>query len=250
MYLNTPSIFRNIPPVTLNLLILNVLIFIVMALSPAVDFTLTKRLSLFYFTSPNFAPWQLITYMFLHGSFGHLFFNMFALLMFGSTIERCMGSARFLFYYITCGIFAALVQMGVFAFMIHNLEAIINDSELSAYAQSLGFPPPGGVYLPPEAISLYHYVNTPMLGASGAVYGVLLAFGFLFPNAPIYLFFIPIPIKAKWLIIGYFVLELVYGVSDTASGVAHFAHLGGMIFGFLMLLYWKKKGVFSNRWFF
>ena len=89
-----------------------------------------------------------------------------------------------------------------------------------------------------------------MLGASGAIYGVLLAFGFLFPNAPVYLFFIPIPIKAKWLIIGYFVLELVYGISDTASGVAHFAHLGGMIFGFLLLVYWKKKGVFSNHWFF
>lgn len=250
MYLNNSSFFRNIPPVTLNLLILNVLIYIVMALSPAIDLTLTRRCALFYFTSPNFMPWELITYMFLHGSFGHLFFNMFALLMFGTTIERTMGSARFLFFYLTCGICAALVQTGVFAVMIHRLTEIIADPELCDYAAALGFPPPADVYLPTEAVSLYYYVNTPMLGASGAIYGVLLAFGFLFPNAPVYLFFIPIPIKAKWLIIGYFVLELVYGISDTASGVAHFAHLGGMIFGFLMLVYWKKKGVFSNHWFF
>lgn len=257
MYYGQQSFFRNIPPVVLNLLILNILMWAFMALSPVADRVLTKYLALYYFTSPTFHPWQLITYMFLHGGFGHLFFNMFALFIFGRTIERTMGSARFLFYYLTCGVCAALVQMGVFAFMIHNLEQVIGNPDLcrdliaangyidySIYPESLV-----NAYYP-ELVKLYQFVNTPLVGASGAIYGVLLAFGFLFPNVPVYLFFIPIPIKAKWLIIGYFVLELAYGVGGSADGVAHFAHLGGMIFGFLMLLYWKKKGVFNNHWFF
>lgn len=108
----------------------------------------------------------------------------------------------------------------------------------------------GRNYSMPELGALNAYVNTPLVGASGAVYGVLLAFGFLYPNQPVYLMFVPIPIKAKWLVMGYFVIEFVSGISTSADGVAHFAHLGGMVFGFLLLLYWKKKGVFNNRWFF
>lgn len=250
------SIFRNIPQVTLNLLILNTLIWLFMALIPAADQVLTRNLALFYFSSPGFQPFQLISYMFLHGSFGHLFFNMFALFMFGGTIERTMGSARFLFYYLTCGICAALVQMGVFAYVINGIENTIADPQLCREAIDQGwevFRQTGrSIAWPayPELSLLNNYVNTPLVGASGAIYGVLLAFGFIFPNAPIYIFFIPIPIKAKWLIIGYFVLELAYGLGGVADSVAHFAHLGGMIFGFLLLLYWKKKGVFNNHWFF
>ncbi|MDE5631355.1 MAG: rhomboid family intramembrane serine protease, partial [Muribaculaceae bacterium] len=105
-------------------------------------------------------------------------------------------------------------------------------------------------YTDPDAGKLNAFVNTPMVGASGAIYGILLAFGFLFPNVPIYIFFIPVPIKAKWLVMGYFVIELFYGVGGHADGIAHFAHIGGMVFGFLLLLYWKRKGVFNNRWFF
>ncbi len=245
------SYFSNIPPVVKNLLILNTLIYLLMALSPALDRTMDKYFALYYFSSPGFEFYQLFTYMFLHGSFMHLFFNMFALFMFGRTIEMTMGSSRFLFYYISCGICAALVQMGVFALYIHNIESLLPpDVVRQVLDEGWSVIQRGYNYSDPDCAQLNAFVNTPMVGASGAIYGVLLAFGFLFPNIPVYLFFIPVPIKSKWLIIGYFVIELLYGISGSADGVAHFAHLGGMIFGFLMLLYWKKKGVFNNHWFF
>ena len=249
MYSSRPSFFQTIPPVVKNLLIINVLIWLLMALLPAADRFFDRYLALYYFTSPAFQPFQLFTYMFLHGGFAHLFFNMFALLMFGRTIEMTMGSARFLFYYITCGICAALVQMGVFAIYINSLEGIL-PPDIAYRAIHEGFDLIQSGYNYSDLAKLNAFVNTPMVGASGAIYGVLLAFGFLFPNLPVYLILVPVPIKAKWLILGYFVLELVYGMSGSADGVAHFAHLGGMIFGFLLLLYWKKKGVFSNHWFF
>lgn len=247
----TTSFFSSLPPVVKNLLILNVLVALFMALIPAADHVLTKHLALYYFSSPAFKPFQLITYMFLHGGFMHLFFNMFALLMFGRTIEMTMGSSRFLFYYFTCGICAALVQMGVFSIYISNICdllpadvcQLVKENGYNLLQQHLN-------YADPNCAELNAFINTPMVGASGAIYGVLLAFGFLFPNLPVYIIFIPIPIKAKWLIIGYFVLELISGISGSADGVAHFAHLGGMIFGYLLLLYWKKKGVFRNHWFF
>lgn len=246
-----PSFSRNIPPVVLNLLVLNILLWAFMALSPVADKVLTRNLALYYFTSPLFKPWQLLTYMFLHGGFGHLFFNMFALFIFGRTIERAMGSARFLFYYLTCGVCAALVQMGVFAVYIHNIAGTLPpDIVPQVIEEGAQYLQQGYNFSDPTLEALNSFVNTPLVGASGAIYGVLLAFGFLFPNVPVYIFFIPIPIKAKWLIVGYFVLELAYGVGGTADGVAHFAHLGGMMFGFLMLVYWKRKGVFTNHWFF
>jgi hypothetical protein len=245
------SFFSSIPPVVKNLLIINILVWFFMAIIPAADQGLNKYLALYYFSSPAFQPYQLFTYMFLHGNFMHLFFNMFALFIFGKTIEMAMGSARFLFYYVTCGICAALVQMGVFAIYIHNLEGIMPaDVVQQVVEQGYGILQRGYNYTDPDCAALNAFINTPMVGASGAIYGVLLAFGFLFPNIPVYLFFIPVPIKSKWLIIGYFVIELLYGVSGSADGVAHFAHLGGMIFGFLILLYWRKKGIFNNHWFF
>ncbi len=245
------SLFSSMPPVVKNLLIINVLIWLVMAIAPAADHAFTKYLALYYFTSPGFYPFQLFTYMFLHGGFTHLFFNMFALVMFGMTIERAMGSARFLFYYISVGIGAALIQMGVFAIYINHLEGLF-DAETVREIVSRGWELIQNGYndTDPDAGKLNAFVNTPMVGASGAIYGILLAFGFLFPNVPIYIFFIPVPIKAKWLVLGYFVIELFYGVGGHADGVAHFAHIGGMVFGFLLLLYWKRKGVFNNRWFF
>lgn len=250
MYQQRQSIFSNIPPVVKNLLIINILIYLVMSIMPAADRWFDANLALYYFSSPAFKPYQLFTYMFLHGGFMHLFFNMFALFMFGRTIEMTMGSARFLFYYISCGICAALVQMGVFAIYIHNLESLLPAEAVKVVVEEgWGVLQTGYNYSDPDMGRLNAFINTPMVGASGAIYGVLLAFGFLFPNLPIYLYF-AIPVKAKWLIIGYFVLELVYGISGSADGVAHFAHLGGMIFGFVMLLYWKRKGVFNNHWFF
>lgn len=251
MYSGSNSFFSNIPPVVKNLLIINILIWAFMAILPAADRVLEKYFALYYFSSPAFKVFQLFTYMFLHANFMHLFFNMFALFMFGRTIEMTMGSARFLFYYISCGICAAFVQMGVFAIYISNLEGMLPSDVVSqVVSQGWDLIQRGYNYADPDLARLNAFINTPMVGASGAIYGVLLAFGFLFPNLPVYIFFIPVPVKAKWLIIGYFVLELFYGISGSADGVAHFAHLGGMIFGFLMLLYWKKKGVFSNHWFF
>ena len=246
---NFRYLFSSMPPVVKNLLIINVLIWLIMAVVPAAEHTLTKNLALYYFSSPGFRPYQLFTYMFLHG-FTHLFFNMFALVMFGMTIERAMGSGRFLFYYISVGIGAAFIQMGVFALYINHLQGMF-DPEATRQIIERGWElmQTGYGFADPDAQELNSFVNTPMVGASGAIYGVLLAFGFLFPNVPIYIFFFPVPVKAKWLIIGYFVLELLYGISGTADGVAHFAHIGGMVFGFLLLLYWKRRGVFDNRWF-
>lgn len=249
--LDRSSFFGSLPPVTKNLLIINVLVWGFMALIPEAAHSLNKYLALYYFSSPGFEFYQFFTYMFLHGGFMHLFFNMFALLMFGRTIELSMGSARFLFYYISCGIFAALVQMGVFALMINNIEGMLPPEAIAVvHEQGWGLIQQGYNYSDPDLASLNAYINTPMVGASGAIYGVLLAFGFLFPNMPLYILFIPFPIKSKWLIVGYFILELVSGISGSADGVAHFAHLGGMISGFLLLVYWKRKGVFNNHWFF
>lgn len=260
--LNIQNPFRNLPPVTQNLLILNVAIFIFM-LIPGAQHALDRWLAVYYFTSADFYPWQLFTYMFLHGNFGHLFFNMFALLIFGPPIERAMGSPRYLFYYLTCGICAALVQMGVFAWVIHDPASEIHNQALLSAAMRGDIAEASDIFdsLPltqredyyTATVQILQYVNIPMVGASGAIYGVLLAFGFLFPNVPVYIFFIPVPIKAKWLIVGYFILEFVSGINGlnmAADNVAHFAHLGGMIFGLLLLLYWKKKGVFNNHWFF
>ena len=222
-----------------------------MAIMPSADRILSKHLALYYFSSPGFRPFQLISYMFLHGGFTHLFFNMFALIMFGRTIEMVMGSSRFLFYYITCGICAALVQLGVYALCVSNIESILPvDVCNSVINEGWDLIQRGYNYTDPDCARLNIFVNSPMVGASGAIYGVLLAFGFLFPNVTIYLLPIPFPVKAKWLIVGYFVIELLMGMSGRADNIAHFAHLGGMIFGFLLLYYWKKKGVFNNRWFF
>ncbi|MDE6310303.1 MAG: rhomboid family intramembrane serine protease [Muribaculaceae bacterium] len=244
------SLFRNIPPVTKNLLLLNLFIYVLQMLIPGADRALDRWCALYYFSSPGFYPYQLFTYMFLHASFMHIFFNMFALWMFGRTIEYAMGSMRFLFFYLTCGIGAGLIQEGVFAFYISHLESIMSpESVQEVLTQGWYHLQNFQNYMNPDMGMLNSLVNSPMVGASGAIYGVLLAFGYLFPNQPIYLYFV-MPIKAKWLIIGYFVLELVYGVSGSADGVAHFAHLGGMIFGFLLLWYWKRKGVFNNHWFF
>lgn len=243
--------FPSLPPVTKNLLIINVLIWAVTLFVPSLDSTFSRYAALHYFTSPGFNVAQLLTYMFIHANFAHLFFNMFGLAMFGGIIERSMGSARFLFYYISCGIVAALVQMGAYAVMIHHYAELVTPADYD-YIISEGWRliSHGYNFTDPTAGTLNALVNGPMVGASGAIYGVILAFGMLFPNQPVYLFFIPVPIKAKWLVLGYGVLELTMGLGNTVDNVAHFAHLGGMIAGVLLILYWKRRGVFNNHWFF
>lgn len=190
------------PPVVLNLIIINSLMLLATTLLPVGD-TILQHLALWSVYSPDFHTYQIVTYMFLHGNFSHLFFNMFALWMFGRSLEYELGSRRFLTYYMVCGIGAGLIQLLV--------------GWLSA---SYGL----------------------TVGASGAVFGLLLAFGVMHPNAIIMLLIPPIPIKAKWFVIIYGVVELLFGVSGTMDNVAHFAHIGGMLWGFLLLMYWKKRG--------
>ena len=210
--------FSFLPPVVKNLLILNVLFFLADISLQTRGIDLTQWLGLHYITAQDFYPWQFITYMFMHGNFSHLFFNMFALWMFGYALENYWGSKRFLVYYLITGVGAALIQTGVLALEIRSMTA----------------------ELPPFAAQ--HYINQIVtVGASGAVYGILLAFGMCFPNVPIFLYFF-LPIKAKWFVIIYGVIELFAGIGGTADGVAHFAHLGGMIFGLLLILYWRKHG--------
>lgn len=225
------------PPVTKHLIAINLIVWLIAFISPSLRGVFEKYGALYYFTSYQFNPVQLLTYMFIHFDFWHLFFNMFALFMFGISIERVFGSSRFLFYYVACGLGAALIQLGVFAFMVDHYSSLIPDSMVVAAEQ-------GQYYLSePASFKLAALINTPVIGASGAVYGILLAFAVIFPNLPLYIMFIPVPVKAKWVVIGYAVIELLQAVSNNpGDNVAHVAHLGGMLVGFAMILYWKKKG--------
>ena len=246
------QMLRNLPPVTKNLLILNILIWLVTELAgPSFAHKLSIYAGLHYFSSGLFNPFQLVTYMFLHANFTHLFFNMFALFMFGGLLERTLDSRRFLFYYISCGIGAGLIQEGVYAIMVSRYSAIV-DPQVMTMIQEQGAElfRQSKNYVDPFLGSLNSLINSPTVGASGAIYGILLAFGMLYPNMRLYLMFIPYPIKAKWMVAGYAVLELLLGLSNRAGdNVAHFAHLGGMLIGLLMILYWKRTGLFRNRYF-
>lgn len=241
--------FRNLPPITKNLLIINVIIFVAMTLVPRIGANIDLYCALRYPESPGFHFWEPLTYMFIHGDFTHLFFNMFALLMFGGIIEWTLGSKRFLVYYLSCGIGAAFIQFGIFALMLIKYHDIFTAAEYSQIINE-GWTAllQNKVFIDPTAASLSGLVNTGTVGASGAIFGVLLAFGMLYPNREMFLMFIPVPIKAKWMVTGYAVIELLLGVGGVADGVAHFCHLGGMIFGFGLLYYWKKRGTF-NGWY-
>ncbi len=232
------SIFRThtqTPPVVMNLIIANVVVFLAqMLFEPqmvrfelfALDFRAGAQQSWSEFIAyasqadptwmqVRFQWWQPLTYMFMHGGFSHLFFNMFSLWMFGRTLEWEMGWKRFLTYYIVCGVGAALFQMGI-------AQIDLAHTDIMSLEWSM-------------------YMRTPTVGASGAIFGLLLAFGMLHPNAIISLIFPPISMKAKWFVIIYGVLELFLGVSGAMSGVAHFAHLGGMFWGWLLLLWWRRR---------
>ena len=221
----SPTGFRVLPPVVKNLLIINVLLYLATFTMNRFHIDLTDYLGLHFFMASDFKPYQLITYMFMHGNFEHLFFNMFALWMFGNTLENIWGSKRFLLFYMLCGIGAGLCQEVV--------QYIQYATSLAQY-DNVSF---GNGQL----ISMADYLNLlNTVGASGAIYGLLLAFGMMFPNSMIYLYFF-VPIKAKWFVIGYAVIELVSGFIG-GGNVAHFAHLGGMLFGLILILVWKKKG--------
>lgn len=247
------SFLNRIPPVTRHLILVNVLVWIVsMFLVHTQGFDLSKYLGLHYFTSSDFNAMQLITYMFMHDTRGitHIFFNMFSLYMFGRLLEQVLGSRRFLFYYISTGIGAALLQEGVIALTWFDTLAHSLNVPYDAAVAFLSDPISVGSTFEHRDMLVNEFLNSMItVGASGAVFGILLAFGMIFPNLPLYLFFIPVPIKAKYMVIGYGLIELYFGISGTMSGVAHFAHLGGMLFGLLILLYWRKKGVIGGRYY-
>ena len=225
---------NNLPPVTKNLLIINVLCFLGYMVAQKYGIDLNNTLGLHFFLASDFNLAQLVTYMFMHANFQHIFFNMFAVWMFGRTLEMVLGSKRFLTYYMVCGIGAGLVQ--------ELVQYIQYAMELSHY---------DGVNTGLEVIPMAEFLNLmTTVGASGAVYVILLAFGMLFPESKMFVFPIPFPIKAKFFVIGYAVIELFAGFGSSGDGVAHFAHLGGMIFGFLLIMYWRKKNKNNGQFYY
>ena len=226
--------FKNIPPVTLNLLIINCVVLLLQDVLMRMGIDLNATFGLNFFLADNFRIWQLFTYMFMHGGLMHLFFNMFALWMFGMVIERTLGTKRFLIYYLFCGVGAGICQelwqFGEFYFTGMMAYDNVNLS---------------GTIIPMEMF-LNQWIT---VGASGACYGVLLAFGVLYPEQRIMLLIPPIPMKAKYFVIAYAAIELFSAFSSNGN-IAHFAHLGGMLFGWLLLRYWRrqqKRSQYRNR---
>jgi membrane associated rhomboid family serine protease len=222
------SSFQAIPPVIKNLIIVNVLVFFAQnVFENSATFRMDNLFALHDVHSIFFKPHQLVTHLFMHGGIGHLFFNMFALWMFGSMLENVWGSKRFLIFYIVSGLGAAFLHLAVLYF---EMEPVMAEIRTLPYQQQLEY------IENPRFI-----VNTPTVGASGAVFGCLAAFGYLFPNSLLYVYFL-FPIKAKWFVLIYAGLELWMGVRNTAGdNVAHWAHLGGGLAGFLLVLYWNKN---------
>ena len=210
----------SMPPVVKNLLLVNVLMYIITMITGNFMY---GNFALFYFESPLFKPYQLVTHMFMHGGFTHILFNMYTLYIFGCVLERVWGSQKFLFYYFVTGIGAALLHMGVMWLQLQGYIADLNAGDMFAGTQ------------------IQALLSTPTVGASGAIYGLLLAYGMLFPDNIMQLIFPPVALKAKWFVIIFGALELLLGLSGRGGNVAHFAHLGGMIFGFFLILYWKKN---------
>lgn len=241
-------IMRSVPPVTKNLIIINLLIWLAMAVVPSLGAALVRRCGLHLFTASDFNPVQLLTYMFLHDpkNILHIFFNMFTLYMFGRSLEHIWGSRRFLLFYMVCGVGAALAQETVWLCTwqheyFASIAALNGADYESAREFVLNAISSGDTTWQANMNLMRDSMVT--IGASGAIFGVLLGFAFVFPDLPLYIMFIPVPIKAKYMVIGYAVLEFFLGVSTSDSTVAHFAHLGGMLFGLVILLYWKKKGL-------
>lgn len=224
------------PPATKHLMIINVIVWLVTFVSfqmwksgnaslfSGLFNDLYGMLGLHYWQASSFKPWQPLTYMFMHDptNIYHIFCNMFSLWMFGGLIERRLGTKRYLLYYILCGLGAALMQELVWMVEFNHLYNV-NPADLDRFVT---------------------------VGASGAVFGILLAFGVFFPDVRMYIIPFPVPVKAKWVVIGYGVLELFFGISGTMSGVAHFAHLGGMIAGIILILYWRHTGIIRRNGFY
>ncbi len=241
-----PSPFAGLPPVTKNLLIINALFLLATWVAEKTfGLNLNTYLGLHLPLSEYFNPAQLGTYMFMHGDMMHLFFNMFAVFMFGRVLETFWGSKKFFIYYVLTGIGAGLIHLGAGYIEYYSLLPKLSDQQLQFVmdqgAQAIN---EWKNFKDPLMGKFNGILNGPTVGASGAVFGILLAFGMLFPNAELMLLFPPIPLKAKYFVIIYGVIELFMGVANFSfDNVAHWAHLGGMIFGFILIKFWQKKGI-------
>lgn len=232
---------ERLPVVTKNILIINVLVFLACQVMPE---SFDKALTGYYFQSENFRPWQIVTHMFMHGNLMHIFFNMFGVYMFGSTLEHYWGPKRFLNYYLLCGLGAFGLHQFITYIEVQQLSSELS-SDLLRQVYLIGNEAlmEGKNFTNPTAANLNIALNIGMVGASGCLFGLLLAYGMMFPNAELFLMFLPVPIKAKWFVLGYGAIELVMALRNApGDNVAHFAHLGGMIFGYIILKYWQKKG--------
>lgn len=223
---NRGGFLSNMPTAIRHIIVINVLIMLMTYLNE--DF-MYEKFALFYPTSPFFHWWQPVTHMFMHGGIWHLFFNMYTLFIFGSVLERVWGTRKFLIFYFVTGLGAAAIHTGV--------EWIQMQSWLTQAAE--------GSYA--AQASIHALKMTPTVGASGAIYGVLMGYAMLYPDSVLTLIFPPISLKAKWFVLIFAAIELLTGLTGTGGGIAHFAHLGGLIFGFLLIWYWKKKHTLYGR---
>lgn len=216
----------GVPTATKNIILINILIFVAYLIN---ENFMISHFALFYPASKYFRWWQVVTHMFMHGGFWHILFNMYTLYMFGSVLERMIGTKKFLIFYFICGLGAAALHTGV---QYIQAQSLMND-----IAAGVG-----------SAINSYAQLKvTPTVGASGAIYGVIIGYAMLFPQSRLTLLFPPVSMSAKWMVIVFAAIELLTGMTGTVAGVAHFAHLGGMLFGWLLIKYWRKKGTLFDR---
>lgn len=226
-YDNRGGFMSNVPPAVKNIIIINVCVMIMTALN---ENFMYEKFALFYPTSPFFHWWQPVTHMFMHGGFWHLFFNMYTLYIFGTVLERVWGTKKFLLFYFVTGLGAALIHTGVEWIQMQAWMSQVAEGSMAAQA------------------SIHALKMTPTVGASGAIYGLLMGYAMLYPDSMMTLMFPPISMKAKWFVLIFAGIELLTGVTGMGGGIAHFAHLGGLIFGFLLIMYWKKRHTLYSRY--
>ena len=227
----------SLPVAVKNIIIINIVMMVASFINQSL---MSDNFALYFPASPFFKIWQPITYMFMHGGFFHLFFNMYTLVIFGTVLERVWGAKKFLLFYFVTGIGAALVHMGVQWIQYENAlsAAGLTASDAALWAEQIAQSVKAGAQsVPVWSVTLF----VPTVGASGAIYGILMGYAMLYPDSIMRLIFPPVALKAKWFVLIFAGLELLLGMSSTGGGIAHFAHLGGLIFGFLLLMYWKKK---------
>ena len=225
---NRGGFLSNIPTAVKNIIIINIMIMIMTSLN---EEFMVEKFALFYPTSPFFHWWQPVTHMFMHGGFWHLFFNMYTLYIFGSVLERVWGPKKFLIFYFVTGLGAAAIHTGVEWIQMQGWLAQAAEGSHSAL------------------MAIHSLKMTPTVGASGAIYGVLMGYAMLYPDSILTLIFPPISLKAKWFVLIFAAIELLTGVTGTGGGIAHFAHLGGLIFGYILIRVWKKKGTLYSRYY-